>query len=223
MDKKVILELIRKVKRLTESNVPGESDAAKIKFKKLCEKYGLSEKDFESVEEVCNRYFIYRHEFDRLLLSNLLCMFLKVPGFNCGEYNNVIRIKLTDSQFKNVTESYYHYQRIFDENSKYLMQAIISRNAIGYVPESDNSSSPPPAEEAVATESSQKTSEFDMIRLIKMAVAIEPSPWNPVKKENDKNLPPPVSSSNMDEKSNAPTGNNIDGVKSPFWTSRKSP
>jgi hypothetical protein len=214
MTKEAILELVRKVKKLADSGIEGEAISARIKFKILCEKYNLNESDFDSQEESENRYFIFRHQFDKTLLSNIICMILDTPSARCGENNNVLRIKLTLQQYNDVNDAFIYYKDMYDEYSKYLMQAIISRNAIGYIPKPPKQTTPepltsepvnepvppPPVEETKSEETNTNTSgsssssnskssnvpEFDMIKLMKLAVALESNPWR--KNAQDKSL-----------------------------------
>lgn len=227
MDRKTILELVRKVKKLADKGVGGEASAAKIKLKKLYEKYNLTDSDFVELQEVSNRYFIFRHTFDKQLLSNLTCMILESPTFSCGENNNVLRIKMTDEQYDNVTEAFEYYKKMFDEYSKYLMQAIISRNAIGYIPKkptTQESPSPQPDQETPPAESSAKEKEqpeFDMIKLMKLAVAIESKPWQ--KLPEHKNLPESDMFDTVDKTNHAKTGNNSIDTESTVQSKGKNP
>lgn len=194
MDRKSILELVRKVKKLADHGIDGESKSAKIKLKRLYEKYNLTDDDFIESQESYNRYFIIRHSLDKKLLSNLICMVLEVPVFSCSESNNILRIKLNDEQYNNIVHAYEYYQQMFDDYSKYLMQAIISRNAIGFIPKHNSTPEPPQNSSACENtnnnvdESNNKNAgpEFDMIKLMKLAVAIESNPWK--KNSDDKNL-----------------------------------
>jgi len=204
MTREAILELIRKVKKLADKGVGGESIAAKAKFKTLCEKYNLSEKDFDLAEsETSNRYFIYKNEHHRALLSNIICMILDVPVFKCGESNNVMRIKMTDSQYADTIEAYNHYKDMFDDYCRYLVQGIMSRNAVGFFPKPKPQTEPDPVQEpppeipipeaqSSSSSSSSKKEEikdenpFDMIKLMKIAVALDKKPW--IKHTDNKNL-----------------------------------
>jgi hypothetical protein len=219
MDRKNILELVRKVKKLAERGVGGEAESAKIKLKILYEKYNLTDVDFVELQESYNRYFIIRHSSDKKLLSNLICMILEVSVFSCGESNNTIRIKLTDEQYNNIVHAYEYYQQMFDDYSKYLMQAIISRNAIGYIPKQKPSAEPPTEEqppESINPENvdnggdkNKKNTEpeFDMIKLMKLAVAIESNPWK--KLSDDKNLIASEESATVNQTNHAKTRDNF--------------
>ena len=212
MDKKTILELVRKVKKLADRGVGGEAEAAKIKLQRLYEKYNLTDDDFVELQESYNRYFILRHQHDKKLLSNLICMILETPSFGCGESKNILRIKLTDDQYNDILASYEYYQRIFDDYSKYLMQAIISRNAIGFIPKPNSNSQPPPEEpvpEIPKVENSNKNTEpeFDMIKLMKIAVAIESNPWKKI--SNDKNLLDAKGTDTVDQTNHVKTRDNF--------------
>ena len=220
MDRKIILELVRKVKRLADKGVGGESDAAKIKLQKLYKKYNLSDDDFVELQESYNRYFIIRHSYDKKLLSNLICMVLETPTFNCGESNNTMRVKLTDEQYNNIDHAYEYYQKMFDDYSKYLMQAIISRNAIGFVPKPKPAQEPAPempnmqnAETNSSENNTNKTSEseFDMIKLMKLAVAIEANPWKKI--SDDKNLIEASGSGTVDQNNHAKTRGNFSSTQ----------
>lgn len=189
MDRKTILELVRKVKKLADRGIGGEAESAKIKLQILYKKYNLTDEDFVELQEVYNRYFILRHSFDRNLLSSLICMILETATFSCGESRNVLRIKLTDSQYKDILDAYEYYQKMFDDYSRYLMQAIISRHAIGFV--QTPKTSPQPEEAIPDTPTKEKENkndgtEFDMLKLMKIAVAIDSKPWK--KLTDDKNL-----------------------------------
>lgn len=216
MDRKNILELVRKVKRLADRGVGGEAESAKIKLQRLYEKYNLTDADFIELQESYNRYFIIRHTFDKNLLSNLICMILETPTFTCGESNNTIRIKLTNDQYSNILQAYEYYQKMFDDYSKYLMQAIISRNAIGFVPKPKQTSEPPanvPNFENTNTSENENNGnkssepEFDMIKLMKLAVAIEANPWK--KLSDDKNLLDASGSATFSQTNHAETRNNF--------------
>jgi hypothetical protein len=214
MDRKNILELVRKVKKLADRGVGGEAESAKVKLQRLYEKYNLTDEDFVELQESYNRYFIIRHPYDKKLLSNLICMVLEVSVFSCGESNNTLRIKLTDEQYNNIVHAYEYYQRMFDDYSKYLMQAIISRNAIGYIPKQKTSTEPPPPEpptpENTNNSGENKTNtepEFDMIKLMKLAVAIESNPWK--KLSDDKNLIEVKGSDTVSQTNHAKTRDNF--------------
>lgn len=225
MDRKNILDLVRKVKKLADRGVGGEAESAKIKLHRLYEKYNLTDADFVELQESYNRYFILRHSFDKKLLSNLICMILETPVFTCGESNNTMRIKLTDEQYDTILQAYEYYQKMFDDYSKYLMQAIISRNAIGFVPKPKSSpktpspETPPPevpnmdnsqqgqSENNDSGKNKNQESEFDMIKLMKLAVAIESNPWK--KLSDDKNLLDASGSATMGQTNHAKTRNNF--------------
>lgn len=190
MTKEAIRELVRKVKKLADSGIAGEAESAKIKYQLLCKKYSFSDSDFVELDESYNRYFIYRHAQDRLLLSNVICMILDVAVFQCGENNNMFRVKLTDEQYRDITNAFNYYKAMYDDYSRYLMQGIIARNAIGYIPNPKVQTNDEPSIPTDPAPSKQTNSEYDMLKLTKMAVALESSPWR--KLPDDKNLIDPV-------------------------------
>jgi hypothetical protein len=190
MTREAILELVRKVKKLADAGIDGEASSAKIKYQRLCKKYNLTDDDFIISEKQENKYFIYNNQFHRSLLSNIICMILEVPVFKCGESNNVLRIKLTNTQFYDITSAYNYYKDMFDDYCRYLVQGIISRNAIGYIPKKteNDSISPQMPELNNNSEKIENTeSAFDMEKLMKIAVALDKKPWK--KPSSDKNLP----------------------------------
>lgn len=212
MDRKTILELVRKVKSLADRGIGGEAISAKIKLKRLYEKYNLTDADFVELQESYNRYFIFRHEFDKTLLFSIICMIVEKPTVNCGESNKVIRVKLTDEQYTNIVEAYEYYQKMFDDYSKYLMQAMISRNAIGYVPKSSTSSDTAAPEEQPKNPSNEKSNnEFDMVKLMKIAVALDANPWKKI--TDDKNLPLKLDSDSVGQHSHAKTRDDSNHTK----------
>lgn len=128
-----IKELIKKVKALADKGVGGESLSAKEKLKILCQKYNIDEKELE-VEDTKEYYFILRDINERELLKNIVCMVLDVPGFKWKERNNCICILLTQSQYDDINDSFFYYQEMYDDYKRYIIQGILARNAVGYVP-----------------------------------------------------------------------------------------
>ena len=100
---------------------------------------------------------------------------------------------------------------------KYLMQAIISRNAIGFVskPKEKSTSEPPDVSnfenskgnESENTGNKSSEPEFDMIKLMKLAVAIESNPWK--KFSNDKNLLETTGSATFSQTNHVETRDNF--------------
>lgn len=204
MDRQTILELIKKVKKLADAGVEGEAEAAKEKFKRLCKKYNFSEEDFVSVEPPTNRIILIRNKYDKILLSNIICMVLEVPAFHWSESKNSVKIKLTDPQYSDIISAYDYYKSMFDDYCRYLIHGIMSRNAIGYIPKPKSSESTKPEDvksndkDSENTENSSEKSgrsedhnedaetPIDPIKLMKIAVALDKNPW--CKKDREKNL-----------------------------------
>lgn len=129
-----IRELIKKVKALADKGVGGESISAKEKLKTLCEKYGLDQKELDDIDEKKDYFFILRDNNEKELLKNLICMILDVPGFKWKENKFLIKINLTSSQYFDINNAFEYYQRMYDDYKRYLIQGILARNSIGYIP-----------------------------------------------------------------------------------------
>jgi hypothetical protein len=129
-----ILELIKKVKALVDKGVGGESSSAKEKLKILCDKYNISESELEDVDEKRDFYFILKDNHERELLKNITCMVLDVPAFKWRENNLCVKISLTNSQYRDIDDAFDYYKKMYDDYKMYLVQGILARNAVGYIP-----------------------------------------------------------------------------------------
>ena len=140
-------------------------------------------------------------------------MILDVPGLKWKEKNNCINIQITYDNYKDVYNAFEYYKKMYNDYKRYIMQGIIMRNAIGYIPKIQNYTqenvqqdmTPPPETEDVdqqenteetngnsensetKDEKSEDVSEdpLDPIKLMKVAVSLDQKPW---KKPLDKNL-----------------------------------
>ena len=134
MNRNKIIELAKKIKSLAEKGKDGERNVAKEKLQRLCEKYNISESEINILEETKDYYIIIRDSNERELLINVCCMILDIPGFKWKEKNNCVRIHLTSNQYENIFSAFEYYKEMYDDYKRYLMQGIISRHAIGYIP-----------------------------------------------------------------------------------------
>lgn len=134
MTQQKIIELIKKVKALADKGVSGESTSAKEKLKRLCEKYNISESELHDLEEKNDYVLLFRDKNERELLLNIVCMVLDVPAFKWNENKLCVKIRLTESQYKDITSAFEYYQKMYDDYKRYLIQGILARNAVGYVP-----------------------------------------------------------------------------------------
>jgi hypothetical protein len=134
MTQQKIIELIKKVKALADKGVSGESISAKEKLKRLCEKYNISENDLRDLEEKTDYILLFRDKNERELLLNIVCMVLDVPVFKWNENKLCAKMKLTESQYKDIISAFEYYQKMYDDYKRYLIQGILARNAVGYVP-----------------------------------------------------------------------------------------
>jgi len=134
MNRNKILELAKKIKTLAEKGKGGERNAAKEKLERICEKYNISENEISTSEEKKNYYIVINDSNERDLLINVSCMILDVPGFKWKEKNNCICIHLTQVEYENITSAFEYYRDMYNDYKRYLIQGIISRNTIGYIP-----------------------------------------------------------------------------------------
>lgn len=213
MNRNKIIELTKKIKALAEKGKGGERNAAKEKLEKICLKYNISPSELVIAEEVEDFYFIINDSNERELLVNVSCMVLDVPGFKWKEKNNCVKINTTLEKYKDIYSAFEYYKKMYNDYKKYLMQGIILRNAVGYTPKPQNYTqenvqqdmvSPQETEDVDSdekteethgnsensenkTEKSEDVSEdpLDPIKLMKIAVSLEQSPW---KKPLDNNL-----------------------------------
>lgn len=128
-----IRELIKKVKALADKGVGGESLSAKEKLKILCDKYNIDEKELE-IEEQKEYFFILRDKNERDLLTNIVCMVLDVPVTKWKERNSCVKILLTSSQYDDINNAFSYYQTMYDDYKRYIIQGIIARNTVCYIP-----------------------------------------------------------------------------------------
>ena len=206
MNRNKIIELAKKIKKLAEKGKDGERNAAKEKLERLCSKYNILFAELTDVEDQSDYYFIINDSNERELLINVSCMILDVPGFKWKEKNNCVKLTTTSEKYSDIYNAFEYYKKMYNEYKKYLIQGIIMRNAIGYIPKTQNYTQenvqqditpPPPQTENV--DSHQKDDEYggknekyeqsdkknedvsedplDPIKLMKIAVSLEQNPW----------------------------------------------
>ena len=134
MNRNKIIELAKKIKALAEKGKDGERNAAKEKLDRICEKYNISDEEISISEGTHNYYIIINDLNERDLLINVCCMILDIPGFKWKEKNNCICIHITKSEYNNIISAFEYYRDMYNDYKRYLMQGIISRHAIGYIP-----------------------------------------------------------------------------------------
>ena len=165
MNRNKILELAKKIKALAEKGNGGERNAAKEKLERICQKYNISDSELSISEETKNYYIVINDKNERDLLINVSCMILDVPGFKWKEKNNCICIHLTQSEYENINNAFEYYRDMYNDYKRYLMQGIISRHAIGYIPKHQTYTQeniqqdiqPTPPEDVKKEEKEQKT------------------------------------------------------------------
>lgn len=214
MNRNKILELARKIKALAEKGNGGERNAAKEKLEKICSKYNISSSELIPTVESKDFYFIINDSNERDLLINVSCMVLNVPGLKWKEKNNCVKMNITHENYKDIYNAFEYYKKMYNDYKRYIMQGIMMRNAIGYIPKPQNYTqeniqqdipSPTPPTEDVdshqkdeesgdkSEESDQNTDKtedvsedpIDPIKLMKIAVSLDQKPW---KKPLDNNL-----------------------------------
>ena len=165
MNRNKIIELAKKIKALAEKGKGGERNAAKEKLERICQKYNISESELSISDVTKNYYIVINDSNERELLINVCCMILDVPGFKWKEKNNCICINITQPEYENINNAFEYYRDMYNDYKRYLMQGIISRNVIGYIPkyqtytqENIQQDIPPtPSEDIKDEEKEQKT------------------------------------------------------------------
>lgn len=169
MNRNKIIELAKKIKALAEKGKGGERNAAKEKLERICQKYNISESELSISDITKNYYIVINDSNERELLINVCCMILDVPGFKWKEKNNCICIHITQPEYENINNAFEYYRDMYNDYKRYLMQGIISRHAIGYIPKHQTYTQeniqqdipPTPSEDIKDEEKEQKTEEND--------------------------------------------------------------
>ena len=165
MNRNKIIELAKKIKALAEKGKGGERNAAKEKLERICQKYNISESELSISDVTKNYYIVINDSNERELLINVCCMILDVPGFKWKEKNNCICIHITQPEYENINSAFEYYRDMYNDYKRYLMQGIISRHAIGYIPKHQTYTQeniqqdipPTPSEDIKDEEKEQKT------------------------------------------------------------------
>lgn len=213
MNRNKILELAKKIKALAEKGKDGEKNAAKEKLEKICLKYNISSSELTPTAEIKDFYFIVNDKNERDLLINISCMILDVPGLKWKEKNDCIKMVVTYENYKDIYNAFEYYKKMYNDYKRYIMQGIIMRNAIGYIPKpqsytqenvQQDMTPPSPTEDVDSQEKDTETEDngeefeqndkknedvsedpIDPIKLMKVAVSLDQKPW---KKPLDNNL-----------------------------------
>jgi hypothetical protein len=165
MNRNKIIELAKKIKALAEKGKGGERNAAKEKLERICQKYNISESELSISDITKNYYIVINDSNERELLINVCCMILDVPGFKWKEKNNCVCINITQPEYENINSAFEYYRDMYNDYKRYLMQGIIARNAIGYIPKPQTYTQeniqqdipPTPSEDIKDEEKEQKT------------------------------------------------------------------
>jgi hypothetical protein len=165
MNRNKIIELAKKIKALAEKGKGGERNAAKEKLERICQKYNISESELSISDVTKNYYIVINDSNERELLINVCCMILDVPGFKWKEKNNCVCINITQPEYENINNAFEYYRDMYNDYKRYLMQGIISRNVIGYIPKHQTYTQeniqqdipPTPSEDIKDEEKEQKT------------------------------------------------------------------
>lgn len=169
MNRNKIIELAKKIKALAEKGKGGERNAAKEKLERICEKYNISHDEISTSDESKDYYIIINDQNERELLINICCMIMDVPGLKWKEKNNCICIRIKLSEYENIISAFEYYRDMYNDYKRYLMQGIISRNVIGYIPKHQTYTQeniqqdipPTPSDDVKQEETEQKTEEND--------------------------------------------------------------
>ena len=212
MNRNKIIELAKKIKALAEKGKGGERNVAKEKLERICLKYNISPGELTPTIEVKDFYFIINDSNERDLLINISCMILDVPGLKWKEKNDCVKMSITHDNYKDIYNAFEYYKKMYNDYKRYIMQGIIMRNAIGYIPKPQNYTqenvqqdiTPLETEDVDQQENTEETNgnsensetkdeksedvsedPLDPIKLMKVAVSLDQKPW---KKPLDKNL-----------------------------------
>ena len=134
MNRNKIIELAKKIKALAEKGKGGERIAAKERLERIYEKYNISPSEISTSDESKDYYIVINDQNERELLINICCMIMDVPGLKWKEKNNCICIRIKLSEYENIVSAFEYYRDMYNDYKRYLMQGIIARNIIGYIP-----------------------------------------------------------------------------------------
>tara|TARA_B110000503_G_scaffold143657_1_gene246701 strand:- start:4682 stop:5344 length:663 start_codon:yes stop_codon:yes gene_type:complete len=164
MNRNKIIELAKKIKALAEKGKGGERNAAKEKLERICKKYNISPDEISTSDESKDYYIVINDQNERELLINICCMIMDVPGLKWKEKNNCICIRIKLSEYENIISAFEYYRDMYNDYKRYLIQGIIARNVIGYIPKHQTYTqeniqqdiSPVPTEDVKKEETEQK-------------------------------------------------------------------
>ncbi len=136
-DKKKILALIEKVKRLSESGDRGEKINAQEMLDKLLKKYNL--KKFELMQKPKKRTFKLQNFKDCLaIMTHCILDTVEDISIEGLDRKREVYCKLTDEQYIDVCEKFNHYYPIYeiqvkkhDKQRGALLKAFLIKNNLG--------------------------------------------------------------------------------------------
>lgn len=134
MNRNKIIELAKKINALAEKGKDGERNAAKEKLEKIRKKYNILDSELKNEQNVKEYFIPIKDGNERDLLINICCMILDVPGFKWKERNDCICLKVSQSEYQDIISAFEYYKEMYDDYKRYIVQAMISRNMIGYIP-----------------------------------------------------------------------------------------
>jgi hypothetical protein len=159
MNRNKIIELAKKIKALAEKGKGGEKIAAKERLDRICEKYNISLDEITISEESKDYYIVINDKNERELLINICCMIMDVPGLKWKEKNNCVCIRIKLSEYENIIAAFEYYRDMYNDYKRYLMQGIIARNAIGYIPKPQTYTQENVQQDTIPTPSPEDVSE----------------------------------------------------------------
>lgn len=159
MNRNKIIELAKKIKSLAEKGKDGEKNAAKEKLDRLCKKHNILDSEISTVDIKRNYYIVYNDSNERELLINTCCMILNVPGLKWKERNNCICLNVIQTDYEDIVNAFEYYKEMYNDYKRYLMQGIISRHTIGYIPKPQNYTQENIQQDIVSNKKSEDISE----------------------------------------------------------------
>lgn len=163
-----IISKLRKIYELALNGVGGEKANAERLLTKLLKKHDMTiehlSREFEPTYEY---YFPFKDEFERSLLTQVICKVLDTHEYTYRRYNKrkSIHIEVTPSQFFEIDMLYGLYKKAWAKELQATIAAFISVNEI--YPESEN---PNP------TEDSEPMSDEELERLWAKMSGMKPVP-----------------------------------------------
>ncbi len=136
-DKKRILSLIGKVKKLSEQGIKGEKVNAQEMLVKLLKKYNLSK--FDLVNKPKKRTFkLVNYNDCQVIMTHCILDTIEEAKINGIKQKKELYCNLTDEQYVDVCEKFNHYYPLYyeqiqnhEKKKETLLKAFLIKNNLG--------------------------------------------------------------------------------------------